>query len=71
MNRSVALPEPVGHVGIDDDEEDVDTLNETDSAKAGEEYARVRNRVKKLFGTGELDTEQCEFLLLLLPETNN
>ena len=37
-------------------------------AKAGAEYALTRNRVKKLFGTGELDAEQCDFLLRLLPE---
>jgi hypothetical protein len=47
--------------------EDIENLSETDPAKAREEYVRVRNRVKKLFGTGEVDAEQCDFLLRLLP----
>jgi TRAP transporter TAXI family solute receptor len=47
--------------------EDIDKLSETDPTKAEEEYARVRNWVKKLFGTGEVDAEQCDFLLRLLP----
>ncbi len=47
--------------------EDIEKLSETDPDKAREEYVRVRNGVKKLFGTGEVDAEQCDFLLRLLP----
>jgi hypothetical protein len=47
--------------------EDTEKLSDTDPAKAREEYVRIGNSVKKLFGTGEVDAEQCDFLLRLLP----
>ena len=46
--------------------DDIDEMSETDPAKAREEYVRVRNWVKKLFGRGEVGAEQCDFLLRLL-----
>ena len=48
--------------------EDIDNLVETDPAKARREHERIRNSIKKLFGAGEVDAEQCDFLLRLLPQ---
>ena len=67
IEQRIALARQLQARSLAKEIEDIDTLSETDTAKARKEYDRVRNLVKKLFGTGEVDAEQCDFLLRLLP----
>jgi hypothetical protein len=67
IEQRIALARQLQTRALAKEIEDIEGLSETDPAKAREEHLRVRNQVKKLFSSGEVEAEQCDFLLRLLP----
>ena len=61
IEQRIALARQLQARALAKEIENIDTLNESDPAKARNEYDRVRNSVKKLFGTGELDGRAMRF----------